>query len=403
MATNIQPILSLKNIVNWNETNLPIWPLSGNIEITNDTEINLDLSSLTYLLNYENLDNPVIDVPFTDLVNERGATIVFSNGTFKDNSYFGSGDNRNGIGKWMIIPDKEFLINSNWTLSLFSFSASNEAANSYGTAILATNNDAYGIYYNDGYQLYLDGSTGSGLKLKYPGPPTEDTETIFNIDNYIRNDWNHIALTYDNSTKLLTAYVNGNLSGAVNITFPDNSKLINFLNYNSTTGYTSKQGINDLTLWDSVLSESVIKSLAAKEIPTDYIVSTFKPLKVEVNWGDNTTSEYFYNITTESQSSTWLRDLQNWLQNIGPHRYNFLNNDIGNKNIIIKIFDSSGNVFGFKILLDILSQSIYNLNLEIDIKKAVFNSETASVVFKLDTVGDSIIENTKIPVVSILN
>lgn len=135
----------------------------------------------------------------------------------------------------------------------------------------------------------------------------------------------------------------------------------------------------------------------------DIVPSSFKPLKVEVSWSDNTTSEYFYNITDNSNPEVWLSNLQNWLKNIGPHRYNFSTPEIGNKTIVVKIFDSSGNIFGFKILLDVLSQSIYNLNLEIDIKKAVFNSETASVVFKIDTVGKSIIKNTKIPVVSILN
>lgn len=169
--------------------------------------------------------------------------------------------------------------------------------------------------------------------------------------------------------------------------------------------------INNLDIWpnnqvidiinntDFLLDLSLIKFNL--KLGTNIIESSFKPIKIEVNWGDST-SEYAYSLTNNARE-TWLYSIQDWYYNIGPHRYNFLTENLGNKFIIVKIYDSSGNLFGFKIGINILSQAFFNLNAELDIKKAVFNGEIASVIFQLNPTNGSVIENFKTPIISVLN
>lgn len=132
---------------------------------------------------------------------------------------------------------------------------------------------------------------------------------------------------------------------------------------------------------------------------------TNKITKIIVDWGDGQSNEYNYQIDTSNIN--WLRDISTWLVEIGPHRYSFPTGEEGEKSIIIKFYDSANYFYGLKINLDILSKSFYNLKFELDVQKAVFNSEQSSVIFKINkSQAPGEIPNdldAQIPIVSILN
>lgn len=137
----------------------------------------------------------------------------------------------------------------------------------------------------------------------------------------------------------------------------------------------------------------------------DKIHNYFRITKIIVDWGDGQSEEFDYQIDTNDVN--WLNALETWMSEIGPHRYSFPTGEEGEKSIIVKIYDSADHFYGVKINLDILSKSFYNLKFELDVQKAVFNSEQSSVIFKINksqTSGE--IPNDlddQIPIVSILN
>jgi hypothetical protein len=155
---------------------------------------------------------------------------------------------------------------------------------------------------------------------------------------------------------------------------------------------------NDTSVKLDLSSLSYIFKFHGQDVPNEYRI-----ISVEVDWNDDLSDKYQYNFLAGGDSASWLAELDDWLKEIGPHRYELPADETGARTIVVKIENSAGSVFGFYINLEVISQSLYDLHLEVDVKKAVFNESVASVVFKYDTTGDSIIENTSVPTIAILS
>lgn len=119
--------------------------------------------------------------------------------------------------------------------------------------------------------------------------------------------------------------------------------------------------------------------------------SPYKIAKVIVNWGDGYENTYNIGIVEENEE---------WIKNIGPHYYN--NNESKEYIIKIKIYDSVSNLYSLDILVDILAQSISDLDIEFEPKKSVYNGELATVIFNITTNQDSTFNKSKIPIISVL-
>lgn len=99
-------------------------------------------------------------------------------------------------------------------------------------------------------------------------------------------------------------------------------------------------------------------------------LSTLPIVSVIINWGDETVDTIKYKAPLISPNS--------WLSLIGSHSFY---NQTGNTTIALVLVDASGTKFFLNIKTEIVKQSIYNLDFELDIKKSAFTASNSSIIF----------------------
>lgn len=134
----------------------------------------------------------------------------------------------------------------------------------------------------------------------------------------------------------------------------------------------------------------------------DGSVSYAKITKVSVDWGDNSNVDEY--ILPIDPLYNGLNDiLSDWPTIAGPHYYSL--SKPGDIQITIKFTDSSDNVYTIILNVTVVARSFYDLKIELDAKKIIYNGEKAGVVFKInniDSTDEKVFAKSDIPLFSIL-
>lgn len=103
------------------------------------------------------------------------------------------------------------------------------------------------------------GDGSNTLSQGHWGNDSDGTTTI------LANTWYHATFTYDNTTDTQTMYVNGNAEGAGIVTGDPNNTSTDIIigNRDNTRGPSWDGQLDDIAIWDSVLTPAEIADLAS--------------------------------------------------------------------------------------------------------------------------------------------
>ncbi|MFX1516925.1 MAG: LamG domain-containing protein, partial [Promethearchaeota archaeon] len=184
-----------------------------------------------------------------------------------------------GTDDYIEVPDNETLdLTEDFTFSAWIY-PTGWGESSWGRIL-----DKYEISgsRNNGYEIYLDGNTG-GEYIKFWAKSGGSTKKAVRSDNYTigLNTWQHVAFT--SSSSALIAYVNG---ADVTASSPTNTGACGTNSSPLYVGNWNKDGdawnrtfdgyIRNVQIWDRVLTDTEIRTMASSFIPTsDPIDGTF--------------------------------------------------------------------------------------------------------------------------------
>lgn len=103
---------------------------------------------------------------------------------------------------------------------------------------------------------------------------------------------------------------------------------------------------------------------------------------------------------------TWTKQigaLDNWNKSIGPYHYSFnLSGHISHQYITIRIYDNFNNEYLLTIDTKVSATTVYDLNFNLQTEKIAYNGDIAMAVFRLEELGDTLLDNFDTPVISAL-
>ena len=189
-----------------------------------------------------------------------GALTTLVNSTYRDGGLFGSGASKAGSGQWGISLGSSMDVTNSWSFSFFSYIGNNQASNQWGSALIATGNNAYADSFSNGFQVYLKGETGNGLVVK--GGNASGTDITGT--SYARDSWNHIGLSYSNG--VMSVFINGVKATDITTSYNAGASFSQLLNHGAAKA-TANTGVKEISLWDQALTADQMMLLATGTSP----------------------------------------------------------------------------------------------------------------------------------------
>jgi len=201
----------------------------------------------------------------------KGDTTADSSGNKNDgtlkgpkwiNGKFGKALDFGGANDYVVIPNGATVLEQQFTqmsIMAWVYPTAN-GGGSYGPTVIArTDGDGWSMRINNG-QLLADLRL-SVTSVTAPIPPTQVT----------LNAWNHIAITYNSSTGIITGYINGNnigtLKGNGTLKNAGNAKTCTFIGTDPAgctpqgAEFDFSGNIDEMAVFNTALTENDIKSI----------------------------------------------------------------------------------------------------------------------------------------------
>ena len=169
----------------------------------------------------------------------------------------------NGTNSYVQLPEDSMRFNDSFSVEFWLKTSSNQSS------VKGLFGDYYYGSNGYGYVVFINPDSTVGIYWRNGSTDNDFSSTT----SVVLNQWNHICVTWDKVNTNFKIYLNGTLSNQVtnananNITYAVGSNRTNIGTFNSNSSNVLNGAMDEIGVWNKVLTQSEITELQTKYYP----------------------------------------------------------------------------------------------------------------------------------------